>query len=417
MKERQLINQPGYDRSGSIPAEIFSAFNDYLAARRHRDSTRRAYEAALKHFGDWLSERPDFGGEITNRSVQTFVERHLPVCCCPDRFPRNLTTVRAALNHLLQMKGLSRLRKPPDEIPPGIASSIQEFDYYLRRVCGLADATRWYHRRHVRTFLLWLAREGPVESAEISPQNLCRFVAVQAEKYSTGSMGVLVYSLRTYLKFLRFTGHAALYESVGIPRPANWSAAKLPQALTPDELNKFWNAFDRSDAVGKRDYAMARCLADLGLRCCEAAHLQLESIDWRRGLLRLTQTKSRREESLPLPDITGQAVVDYLRNGRPQTQHCAVFVHHRAPVGEAVQETTVRGAVRRALSRAGLNWTGTHILRSTIASRLFDSGVSLKEIADLLRHRSLDTTKLYTKIDLANLSNVALPWPEKRREL
>jgi len=412
MGEIFFIN-PQHEQFGPVAPDVYSTFSNYLMERRYSDSTIRAYTASLRHFGYWLAKMPVCEKEINHRTVQTFLDRHLPVCRCPDSFPRNLKTVRAALNQLLQMKGLSRFIESHGETPPEIAAAIEDFDCYLARICGLAEATCWYHRRHVRIFLLWLFTEEPVEINKITPEAICRFVAQQAGKYRTGSMGVMVYSLRTYLKFLRFAGHETVCESAKIPRPPNWSAANLPNALRPDELKKFWDAFNRSTAIGKRDYAMARCLADLGLRCCEVSQLQLQSFDWHRGLLSLTKTKSRREDILPIPDATGQAVVNYLREGRPETKSRAVFVHHRAPVGIAVQGSTVRGVVRRAFSRAGLTWTGTHILRSTIASRLLNGGVSLKEIADILRHRSLDTTRLYTKIDLGNLSHVALPWPER----
>ena len=156
---------------------------------------------------------------------------------------------------------------------------------------------------------------------------------------------------------------------------------------------------------------MARCLADLALRCHEVAGLRLDAIDWRAGTLRLEQTKSHRVELLPLPQTTAQALIDYLRQGRPSTSSRAVFVYHRAPRGEGVRKTTVRGAIRRAFGRAGLTWSGTHILRHTAATRMLQGGTSLKAIADVLRHRSIDTTLIYTKVDLLQLSRVAMPWP------
>jgi site-specific recombinase XerD len=107
----------------------------------------------------------------------------------------------------------------------------------------------------------------------------------------------------------------------------------------------------------------------------------------------------------------GRALVSYLRYGRPKTKSRFVFVYHCAPIGQAVKGTTVRGVIRRAFSHAGFSWTGTHILRSTAASRLLEGGASLKEIADVLRHRSIETTKFYTKVDFVHLAQVALPWP------
>jgi integrase len=141
------------------------------------------------------------------------------------------------------------------------------------------------------------------------------------------------------------------------------------------------------------------------------AALRLDDIDWRASTLCLKQTKSRRVEQLPLPPSTARALIDYLSQGRPATSSRAVFVYHRAPVGEGVQKTTVRGAVRRAYGRAGLTWSGTHILRHTAATRMLQGGTSIKAIADVLRHRSIDTTMIYTKVDLPHLAGVAMPWP------
>jgi site-specific recombinase XerD len=152
---------------------------------------------------------------------------------------------------------------------------------------------------------------------------------------------------------------------------------------------------------------------DLGLRCHEVASLQLDDINWRLGIVELHHNKNRQEAQLPLPDTTGRAIVDYLRNGRPATTSRSLFVFHRAPFGHGVANTTVRGAIRRAFSRAGLPWTGTHILRHTMATKMVRNGVTLKEIADILRHGDIDTTQIYTKVHLPELRQVAMPWPRR----
>jgi len=150
---------------------------------------------------------------------------------------------------------------------------------------------------------------------------------------------------------------------------------------------------------------------DLGLRCHEVAALQLEDINWYHGIVELHSSKNRQIGQLPLPERTGRAIVDYLRDGRPATTSRSIFVLHRAPLGRGVANTTVRGAIRRAFSRANLPWTGTHILRHTMATKMIQSGVPLKEIADVLRHRNIDTTQIYTKVNLPELAQVPIPWP------
>lgn len=388
-------------------------FEKFLRNRGYTDFTCQSYLSATKHFLFWIETTPCDFDQISKSNIKMFLREHLPICCCPGPVYKDLKTVRAALNQMLSMKGHERVRTISNKASTAPESDIEIdlFDKYLKKICGHAQATRWYHRRHVRKFLLWLFSGQAISRSMITPEALCRFVSEQAISLSPSSVGVLVYSLRTYLKFLQFQGHVTPSLQGKIPRPPSWSQTNLPQALNDAELRRFWSAFNRNTAIGKRDYAMARCLADLGLRCYEVANLHHNGFDWHNGALYLSGTKGRREEALPLPDKTGHALVTYLRYGRPVTKSPNVFVYHRAPLGHAVQKTTVRGAIRRAFYRAGLPWSGTHILRSTLASRLLESGASLKEVAEILRHRSIDTTKIYTKIDLSHLSQVALPWP------
>jgi len=125
----------------------------------------------------------------------------------------------------------------------------------------------------------------------------------------------------------------------------------------------------------------------------------------------LRRTKSRREDVLPLPEAAGRAIAEYLQLERPATTQRAVFVRHLAPHNQPLGPDGVRKVIRRAHARAGLPYGGAHLLRHTMASRLLEGGSSLKEVADVLRHRSLNTTLIYAKLDSRSLATVALPWP------
>jgi site-specific recombinase XerD len=159
---------------------------------------------------------------------------------------------------------------------------------------------------------------------------------------------------------------------------------------------------------------MTLCMAQMGLRAGEVAALSLDDIDWRAGTLRLARGKERRTSVLPLPAKVGRAMVSYLRNGRPPTRARRVFVRHRAPLGEPLTSSSVTAVLRCAFVRAGLPSQGAHVLRHTAATRMVRAGASLKEVADVLRHRSIDTVMIYTKLDLTTLAEVAQPWPEVR---
>jgi site-specific recombinase XerD len=183
--------------------------------------------------------------------------------------------------------------------------------------------------------------------------------------------------------------------------------------LTDEQLGALLVSFDRSTAVGKRDYAMALCMTDLGLRVSEVVGLKLRDIDDSNQTIRMEAGKSRRERVLPMTPRLRRAIRGYLRHGRLQTTDTHLFVRHRLPFGTAVSRELVRGVIRRAYAVVPgcETWTGTHRLRSTTASRLLRAGSSLKQIADILGHRSIDTTAVYAKVDWDRLSAVALPWP------
>jgi integrase len=230
-------------------------------------------------------------------------------------------------------------------------------------------------------------------------------------------MRLVAGSLRRFLRYLLLKGKVGAGLEKGILVPAMHRSGALPKIFTAEERKQLLRrGFNRRSDAGRRDYAMALCQLELGLRACEVAALTLEDLDWRGGVLHIRKTKSRRERRLPLLGSVGRALSAYLRNGRPRSGAHEVFLRHVFPRGTPLRAETVRGAMREAYRRAGLSpsWTGTHVLRRTFASRLHQSGAGLKSIADLLGHQCPETTTVYTRIDLTQLRRVALPWPKSK---
>jgi integrase/recombinase XerC len=196
-----------------------------------------------------------------------------------------------------------------------------------------------------------------------------------------------------------------------ISSPAHWSLASLPRALSDADVDRLLSSFTEALPSPRRGYAIVRCALDMGLRCSEIAKLMLADIDWRTGTVTLKRTKARRQAILPLPASTGQALADYLRHERPATTNPAVFVRRLAPRDQPIGVDAIRRVIRDAYRRIGLTHSRAHALRHTLACRLLEHGSSLKEVADVLRHRSLNTTLIYAKLDNPKLAAVALPWP------
>jgi site-specific recombinase XerD len=155
-------------------------------------------------------------------------------------------------------------------------------------------------------------------------------------------------------------------------------------------------------------------MARLGLRAGEVTALQLEDIDWRNGTVRVRARKSGHGAVLPLPHEVGEALVDYLRRGRPVTAARQVFVLHRQRVGAPISSSIVKRAVGNALRKADIDASlrGGNLLRHSLATDLLGHGASLTQIADLFGHRALTSTAIYASVDVAALREVALPWPQ-----
>jgi site-specific recombinase XerD len=388
------------------------ALRRYLGERRHAGQTVHSYANCAGHFLRWMQlERLDLV-HIDEVAAARFADEHLTRCMCgwPTRTDRH--EAHAAIGHLLVvLRTLGVTAARPAGATP-VDEELRRFDEHMDHVRGLAPRTRRAVLRIVREFLRWRFGDRPVVIPAIKPEQVrsC-FVRLTERCHAPESMGAVVSALRGYFRFRAACGDT-VYHLIGVlSYPANWHQASLPQTLGDEEIRRLLQSLDSPSPTMRRTAAIVRCAVDLGLRSGEIAALSLDDINWRDGVVTLRKTKGRREQQLPLPEPTGRAIVAYLQYERPKSRHRGVFARRAAPQDEPIGADGVRKIIRLAYRRAGLPYTRSHLLRHTIARRLLDGGSSLKEVADVLRHRSLNTTLVYAKLDGRSLRSVALPWP------
>ena len=305
----------------------------------------------------------------------------------------------------------AKLSRSSAETPDLIADELRRYDDHLRDVRGLAASTRRDRCRIVAQLLLKKFAGGVINMGKLRPVDVRRFIARRLEdSHSHSVASQLASALRSYLRYRTICGDSVAGVIAVISSPVQWKLASLPRALKPDEVQRLLGALPNG-RWPRRGYAIVRCALDMGLRAGEIANLLIGDIDWREGTVTLKGTKSRRQDILPLPMATGQALADYLQHERPATPSPAIFVRRRDSRDIPITTDAVQKVIRRACRRVGLPDCGSHVLRHTLACRLVESGGSLKEVADVLRHRSLETTRIYAKLDTPNLTGVALPWP------
>jgi len=395
---------------------ILGGFATDLRGDGYSDTGIRRRLHVVKHFNRWLEGRKVALGRLDAEDIGRFLRHHLPRCGCPAPAPTDRGHCGSAIHRFVRyMRDQRLMRPPPQEAARSpIDELLKTYDCHLKEVCGLSLGTRENRRRCTRRFLHWRFGRQQIQLRHLRPKDVSGYVLECARHLAGTSVHPLCVDLRSFLRFLEFSQlRPGLAGSV--PQLPQRAVPSLPGTLQPHERRRFLGSFPQSTPQGRRDYAIALCLSELALRSHEVADLVLEDLDWRALAVRLAQTKQRRQRLVPLPDRVARAILNYLKRGRPPTRSRALFVHHRTPRGRALAAHYVRRLVRRAFARCGIEASGTHVLRHTWATWAHRRGASLKLIADVLGHRSLDATTGYAHVNVEELRQVALPWPRSPR--
>jgi integrase len=281
---------------------------------------------------------------------------------------------------------------------------------YLQHERCLTPGCVHSYRAIARRFLRWrFGEDQAIDLCALKANEVTSFALYASGLYRVGTAKYAVTALRSFLRYLYLQGQVAVDFRGALPAVASWRLTGLPKALTASQVRRLLRACDRRQPVGRRDYAVLLLLARLGLRAGEVSALELEDVDWRHAEI-LVHGKGGRKERLPLPGDVGAALASYLRLRRPSVCCRRLFLRIRAPYGP-LNRTAVTQLVRRACGRADLPAVGAHRLRHTAATEMLRAGGSLDEIAQVLRHRSHDTTAIYAKVDHNALRALAWRWP------
>lgn len=350
----------------------------------------------------WL-EREGLGvGELTAERAEEFLRAQRAAGY------RTLTTpgrLRRPLEFLREV-GAAPVAEPPSG---PVEELLGGYRRYLIEERGLAAVTVADYEAEARLFLAGLQGSEALDLARLDAADVVGYLARECPRRGTSRARHLVVALRSLLRYLHMTGVTATALQWAVPAVADQRDRCLPRALDPAVVDRLLAGCDRRRTIGLRNYAILLLLARLGLRAGEVAALQLDDVDWRRGEL-VVRGKASRQDRLPLSSDVGQALAGYLRRPRPRTACRALFLRADAPIG-AISRGTVGWVVRDACVRAGVAPVGPHRLRHTAATGMLRAGASLPEIAQVLRHRDVETTAIYAKVDHSALRAIAQPWP------
>jgi site-specific recombinase XerD len=322
-----------------------------------------------------------------------------------------LLSLRAAeplLAYLREIGAVPEASPRPCEGP--VDELLAGYERYLVAERGLLAESAHGYAVNLRPFVERFVSPEGVAFDRVDGPAVVAFVVASCPSQSRSSAKRTTKALRSLLRFLHAEGQIEWPLDHAVPAASGWRLASLPKRLEAEQVVRLLASCDRSTAVGRRDFAILITLARLGLRAGEVARLSLDDIDWHAGEL-LVHGKHARVDRLPLPVDVGEAIVAYLRAGRPdRALDRSVFVRVRAP-HRGVSDKGVSRMVRQHAHAAGLGAVNAHLLRHTLASELLRAGGSLAEIGQVLRHQHPQTTAIYAKVDRTALRQIARPWP------
>ncbi|MEE8292174.1 MAG: tyrosine-type recombinase/integrase [Candidatus Tectomicrobia bacterium] len=395
----------------SSPSGLYlDEFARILHTASYSDWTARKFLRAAAHLGCWLQVSGN-ALENVSLSVLTSFRQHLPSCGCPQVYGGKGADAEVGARRFvdyLREAGVvtSTDTQHESSAPPPLVAA---FLHWMQQHRGATASTLSSYGRIACDLLQTLGGDP----SQCTAVNLRTFIFDRASRYGRGTANNLVTASRMFIRYLTSEGHCPGGLHAAIPTLAHWRLSTLPRYLPAADVERIIATCDAHTPLGTRDRAIVLLLARLGLRAGEVASLRLPDIDWQTASVRIAG-KGRREACLPLSQEVGDALLAYLAWRPARHDIDMFFLRFRAPLQHPLSSAAISAIVARAIQRARVTVPshGAHVLRHSAATAMLRQGVPLEAIQTILRHRSIETTVHYAKVDLALLRQVAQPWPE-----
>ena len=405
-------------------ADVRDAAGRVLAVLRDAgmaECTVRSHRVVLDRFAAFLVER---GLETASDGVCVeFVAEQTGVSLGSLREPvadRRVRAVRRAVVLMADVLAgrpvdIARPVVPAKDGCPGWFRAVRD-DYVARcRERGNAEATVATKDKAVSRLLAYLQEVGVDDLAALGVRDVSGFfLRLRGLGLGRKTIASMRSCVADFLRFLAATGRTPCGLAERMPPHRHVRHESEPHLWTVDEIRRVLAVIDRQSACGKRDYAMILTTARLGLRISDLRQLELGDLDWRSKTITIVQQKTARRLSLPLLDDVGWAIIDYVRDGRPETACRKVFVKHRHPFNAFGCASSIASRLSRHAARAEIVFApgevcGMHSLRGALAVAMIGNATPIPVVSAVLGHASSDTTQAYyLRFDVERLRCCAL---------
>ena len=290
---------------------------------------------------------------------------------------------------------------------------ITDFICYRENALKLSKKTVQSYVIYLYTLYCYMNSIGIKHLSDIKVSDILSYIE-QMDPNASAKKHVSLNILRIFFRYLYEHNILSVDYSRIIPKDNYKNQPKLPSTFTDGEIDALLKAVDRGNPKGKRDYAILLLATKLGLRASDICELKFENIIWERNVITINQYKTGKTLELPLLPEIGNAIIDYLKHGRPVSEDSNCFIHVQAPYNR-IHTSDIGNLVRRYITLAGINYSsrkhGPHALRHSFASALLKENVPLPVISEALGHRNMESSMFYLRIDSHSLRKCALEVP------
>ncbi len=400
-------------REGPL-GELMDGFCTALLENGFTPGTIRKHLSNVHHLKVYLSTRNHVDGQVLSIEVIREFFTHYPTWA-QHRGPldRHIAAVKASVNRLVSyLRSLGRFEVSAEVLI--YQPLLEAYLKWLQEHQHAAAGTIRLRAQSVGQFLRWLGPQAtPHGCAELTPDTVERFFLTYADARGHARQRSMQAALRTFFRFCLQQGYIQHPLDRAVPTLRCYKLSTVAQGLSDEQALRLLQCIDRRGHAGRRDYAICQLLYTYGVRGGQVRALRLEDIDWAADRILFSALKHGKDSCLPLTRVVGESLLDYLQNSRPCSQDPHLFMTLRAPYRALQRSSVLSNRIAYHLRAANINISslGSHVFRHGFATRMLAQGHSLKAIADVLGHRHLGSTFIYTKVDFEHLKQVALPWP------
>jgi len=400
-------------RSGPL-GKLLDGFCDWLLEQGFARFTVRNHLSNVSHLNEYLAARYRAGcSTLSTKKVKGFF-REYPLTA-QNGGPHHLSRVQFSITRFTKYLRCSGLFEPSVNTPIYLPLR-DEYLQWMRDYQHAAAGTLELRSASITRFLQWLGpRATPQGCSVLTPKTIERFFLLYAQKTGHHARRSMQAALRTFLRFCSHQGYLQQPLDSAVPTLRTYKLATVPRGLTNTQALKVLQGIRRDSHVDRRDYAVCQLLYTYGVRGGQLRNLRLEDIHWVENQILFRASKNGKASLLPLTTQVGECLLEYLKSARPPCKDPHVFLTSRAPYQPLLHSNSLAAIVARRLQAAGIETPkkGAHNFRHCFATRMLREGHSLKAIADVLGHRHLGTTFIYTKVNFHSLQQVPLPWPQE----